>query len=174
MKSIDEPLFDFETDDTLAGSEAVADSDVRQSIQRLVDEQPYAVLCVQGGGQPYGALVAFAFSGDLRRVVFATPIATRKYRLLIECKRVALLVDNRSSKADALMQIEAVTATGHARLIEDKAEFERFSELLVIRHAYLRSFVNAASCALFSVDIVRFLHVTRFQEVHQWIPTNHS
>jgi len=174
MKSIDEPLFDFDADDTVAGSEDAADPGVRQCIQRLVDEQPYAVLCVQGSGQPYGALVAFAFSEDLRRVIFATPVATRKYRLLSECKRVALVIDNRSSKANELMEIEAVTATGHAMLIEGKEEFDRCSKLLVTRHAYLRSFVKAASCALFSVDIVRFLHVTRFQEVHQWIPTAHS
>jgi hypothetical protein len=42
--------------------------------------------------------------------------------------------------------------------------------LLIARHPYLKSFVNAASCALFRVDAVRFLHVARFQEVSQWLP----
>jgi hypothetical protein len=31
----------------------------------------------------------------------------------------------------------------------------------------LQSFVKAATCALFRVDVVRFLHVSRFQEVRQ-------
>jgi hypothetical protein len=31
--------------------------------------------------------------------------------------------------------------------------------------------VKADTCALFRVDIVRFLHVVRFQEVSQWVPT---
>jgi len=34
--------------------------------------------------------------------------------------------------------------------------------------------VKAATCALFRVDVVRFLHVARFQEVNQWIPSAHS
>ena len=70
-----------------------------------IDEQPYAVLCVQGGGQPYGALVAFAFSQDLRHAVFVTPVATRKYRLLSECDHVALVIDNRPNKTEELSWI---------------------------------------------------------------------
>ena len=38
------------------------------------------------------------------------------------------------------------------------------------RHPYLQSFVKAATCALFRIDVVRFLHVSRFQEVRQWVP----
>jgi uncharacterized protein YhbP (UPF0306 family) len=151
------------------GNVSDADStDVR--IRRLIEDQPYAVLCVQGRGQPYGALVAFAFSSDLRHAVFATPKATRKYRLLNECNHVAMVIDNRPSRGDELMEIEAVTVTGHSWLIEKSAEFQRWSELLVARHPYLKSFVAAETCALFRVDTIRFLHVVRFQEVNQWIP----
>ena len=92
MKNPDEPLFDL--DAGAARADAPADPAVRERIRRLVDKQPYAVLCVQGRGQPYGALVAFAFSQDLRHVIFVTPVATRKYRLLSECDHVALVVTN--------------------------------------------------------------------------------
>ena len=151
-----------------------ANRSLRDRIQALVESQPYGVLCVQGGGQPYGALVAFTFSPDLCHAVFATPMATRKYRLLSECDHVALVIDNRSDKADELMEIEAVTATGHSRLIERNAEYDEWASLLVSRHAYLKSFVQAATCALFRIDVVRILHVARFQEVSQWIPNDNS
>ncbi len=165
--NIDEPLFD-EHDDTepKRGSRLA----VRERVRRLVNAQPYAVLCMQGQGQPYGALVAFAFSSDLRTAVFATPIATRKYRLLSECAQVALVIDNRPGKREELMEIEAVTATGRASLMGPGSSFDQWSSLLVSRHAYLRAFVRASSCALFRIDIVRYLHVVRFQEVSQWIP----
>ena len=114
--------------------------------------------------------MAFAFSEDLRNAVFVTPKATRKYRLLSECNHVALVIDNRPNKGDELMEIEAVTVTGRSQWIERSAEFDRWAELLVSRHPYLKSFVNAETCALFRVDVVRFLHVVRFQEVCQWIP----
>jgi hypothetical protein len=97
-------------------------------------------------------------------------MATRKYRLLTECDHVALVVDSRASSPDRLMEIEAVTVTGRALAIDRGAEFDRWAELLVSRHPYLQSFVKAATCALFRVDVVRFLHVSRFQEVRQWVP----
>jgi nitroimidazol reductase NimA-like FMN-containing flavoprotein (pyridoxamine 5'-phosphate oxidase superfamily) len=171
MIQSDEPLFD---DDIAQGPASASDPAVRERIRRLIDEQPYAVLCVQGGGQPYGVLVAVAFSQDLRHAVFSTPIETRKFRLLSECSHVALVIDDRSKKADKLMEIEAVTVTGNAQLIERGEDFERWAELLTARHPYLKSFSRAATCALFRIDVIRFLHVARFQEVCQWIPTAHS
>jgi nitroimidazol reductase NimA-like FMN-containing flavoprotein (pyridoxamine 5'-phosphate oxidase superfamily) len=143
-----------------------------ESIRTLVHNEPFAVLCTQAGGQPYGSLVAFAFKEDLKCFVFATPVATRKYRLLSECDHVALLVDNRGRFPDDMMKVSAVTVTGRASQVEPGADFEHWADLLTARHPYLRSFVQAPSTALFRVDVVRYLHVTRFQEVRQWIPAS--
>ena len=145
---------------------------VLASIQALVHHEPFAVLCTQAGGQPYGSLVAFAFSVDLGSFVFATPMATRKYRLLSECDHVALLVDNRGRFPDDMMKVSAVTVTGRASQVQPGADFERWAGLLTARHPYLKAFVQAPSTALFRVDVVRYLHVTRFQEVRQWIPAS--
>jgi uncharacterized protein YhbP (UPF0306 family) len=145
---------------------------VLESIQVLVHHEPFAVLCTQAGGQPYGSLVAFAFSVDLGSFVFATPMATRKYRLLSECDHVALLVDNRGRFPDDMMKVSAVTVTGRASQVQPGADFERWAGLLTARHPYLKAFVQAPSTALFRVDVVRYLHVTRFQEVRQWIPAS--
>jgi len=76
VKNPDEPLFyDKDTEDSPGATDTPA---VRDRIQQLADQQPYAVLCIQGEGQPYGALVAFAFSEDLQHAAFVTPVATRK------------------------------------------------------------------------------------------------
>lgn len=143
---------------------------IRERIRALLDGQPFAVLCTQGEGQPYGSVIAYAYSDDLRSVTFCTPVATRKYRLLSECKNVALVVDSRCQHLDNMMQVEAVTATGRAVQLESGTEYERWAGRLVARHPQLSAFVSAPSSALFRLDIVRYLHVTRFQEVHQWIP----
>ena len=147
---------------------------VLESIQALVHHEPFAVLCTQAGGQPYGSLVAFAFSADLRSFVFATPVATRKYRLLSECDHVALLVDNRGRFPDDMMKVSALTVTGRASQVETGAGFQPWSDLLTGRHPYLESFVRAPSTALFRVQVVRYLHVTRFQEVRQWTPASNG
>lgn len=147
---------------------------VRERISRLLNEQPFAVLCTQGGGQPYGSLVAYAISQDLRAATFATPVGTRKFRLLSECDRVALVVDSRAKFPDDMMKVEAVTATGQAVQLDPGPEFDLWAELLTARHPRLKSFVAAPSSALFRIDITYYLHVGRFQEVHRWIPESNG
>jgi uncharacterized protein YhbP (UPF0306 family) len=163
--------------DEIAG-EAAPDrgsgEDLEGTIRRLLDGQPYGVLCTQGQGQPYGSLVAYAMSPGLDAAVFATQKATRKFRLLSECSQVALVVDNRSALPGRLMEVEAVTATGHAHEVARGPEFEQWSRLLTDRHPYLDTFVRAASCSLFRIDVEQYLHVTRFQEVRQWAPKSRA
>jgi nitroimidazol reductase NimA-like FMN-containing flavoprotein (pyridoxamine 5'-phosphate oxidase superfamily) len=143
---------------------------LQERIRALLDGQPFAVLCTQGSGQPYGSLIAYAAGDDLLAVTFATPVATRKYRLLCECPQVALVIDSRSTSSGALTQVEAITATGRATQLQPGPDHERWATLLTARHPQLKPFVSAPSSALFRIDVVRYLYVTRFQEVHQWIP----
>jgi uncharacterized protein YhbP (UPF0306 family) len=164
----DEPVLRSEFDQPLANGSS--DPAVAECIRALVSEEPFAVLCTQGEGQPYGSVVAFAFDRDLQTFVFATPMATRKYRLLSECDRVALVVDNRGRFPDDLMRVGAVTVTGRAQRLEPGPGSAPWSGMLTERHPYMRTFVESPSTALFRVDVVRFLHVTRFQEVRQWVP----
>jgi nitroimidazol reductase NimA-like FMN-containing flavoprotein (pyridoxamine 5'-phosphate oxidase superfamily) len=169
----DEPVLGTDLDVPLQPvGPADPDPMARDLIADLVHSEPFAVLCTQGGGQPYGSLVAFAFSPDLETFVFATPVATRKYRLLSENERVALLVDNRGRHPEEMMKVSAVTVTGRASQVEAGPGFERWAALLTARHPYLTSFVRAPSTALFRVEVARCLHVTRFQEVRQWIPAS--
>ena len=132
---------------------------LEERVRGLVTGQPYGVLCTQGQGQPYGSLVAFAFSDDLSFAVFATPVATRKYRLLSECDHVALVVDNRPDYPSDMMKVEALTATGQTTEVGRGPEFDEYARILVARHPQLESFVKASSCALFRIDIFRFFHV---------------
>ncbi len=164
----DEPVLgpEFDASLTVEPSERT----VAERIRALVAEEAFAVLCTQGDGQPYGSVVAYAYDPDLKSFVFATPRATRKFRLLSLCDRVALVVDNRGKHPGDLMKVGAVTITGRAEQLELGPGYEECARLLMVRHPYLKSFVESPSTALFRVDAVRFLHVTRFQEVRQWLP----
>ena len=172
MHRFDEPALGCEFD--LEMEKRAQDPAVRERIWRLLDEQPFAVLCTQGGGQPYGSVVAYAASEELEAVAFATSVSTRKYCLLRKCDHVALVVDTRAKFPDEMMKVEAITATGRAVQLDPGPEFDRWADLLTTRHPQLKSFVAAPSSALFRIDIIRYLHVTRFQEVHQWIPESNG
>ena len=139
-------------------------------LRHLIGNQFYAVLCTQGQSLPYGSLVAFAVSDDLKHIVFSTPIESRKYRLLAESDQVALVIDSRSISPEDLMKIEAVTATGRARTVAVGPEFDRLAGMLVDRHPKLHEFVNSESCALVCIEVNQYFHVGRFQKVQQWEP----
>jgi hypothetical protein len=49
-------------------------------------------------------------------------------------------------------------------------DFDRWAKLLIDRHPHLADFVHAEACALVCIDMVRYFHVGRFQEVAQWAP----
>lgn len=168
----DEPLVESAGPSKSSGDDSTEAPLLRDELARLVGEQPYAVLCTQGGGQPYGSLVALAIAEDLRSAVFATPITTRKYRLLSDCNHVALVIDSRSRSIEDMMQVEALTATGRARRVPAGADFEQSASMLVARHPQLDLFVRSPTTALFRVDIIRYFHVSRFQEVRQWTPSD--
>lgn len=154
----------------MQSTEEKIDFTLPDKIRRLVQSQRYGVLCTQGQGQPYGSVIAFAFDPDLRSVFFATPTTTRKYRLLSQSPRVALVVDSRTESPREMYRIEAITVTGRAVELQPGSEFDQCAEMLAERHHQLRSFVRSVTTALFRIDVVRYLHVTRFQEVRQWIP----
>ena len=63
----------------------------------LFASQKLAVLATQSGGQPHGCLVAFAYTTDLKNLMFATRRDTRKFQDIEKSPLVAMLVDNRSN-----------------------------------------------------------------------------
>jgi len=146
------------------------DLDMTDRIRTLIDGQSFAVLCTQGDGQPYGSVVAYAASPDLKSIVVSTPMDTHKYRLLCGCDRVALVIDSRPVSSDAIMDGEALTAIGRAVQVPPGEAFDHLAALFASRHPKLVSFVTDPSSALFRIDIDRYVYVTRFQEVHRWCP----
>lgn len=167
MRNIDEPVIAVEGSGP--DEEMVAREDVRTRIRNLLKQQQFAVLCTQGRGQAYGSLVAYAVNDELDAAVFSTGRATRKYSLLTESDRIAFVVDSRPSYPDELMRVEAITATGRARELSDEQRGP-WAEMLMARHPQLSAFVSSPSTAIFKIDITRYLYVTRFQEVLQWVP----
>ncbi len=161
---MDEPLLRMAQDEN--GDEAP----VSRRIQSLLEGQPYGVLCTQGGSQPYGSLVAFAFTEDLAALFFGTPKTTRKFHLLKACERVAMLIDTRSADSTELTRVEAVTATGRTAILERGPEHEQCLGRLSERHPHLRGFFQAPTTALVSIEVVRYFHVSRFQDVREWVP----
>ncbi len=172
MAAYDEPL--LEDDGATPALPPESDTDIQKRIGQLVSEEFFGVLCTQGQEQPYGSMIALAFTDDLAAAIFATSRFTRKYHLLTACNKVAIVVNNREKYPGQLHKIEAITATGRAEeLTDDSTDIELVNNLIE-RHPYLKGFITSPSTSVFRVSIVRYFYVHRFQEVREWSPENDS
>jgi nitroimidazol reductase NimA-like FMN-containing flavoprotein (pyridoxamine 5'-phosphate oxidase superfamily) len=142
----------------------IKESDFKKSLTDLFSSQSLAVLSTYGRGQPYGSLVAFVATDDLKWLLFATTRATRKYANLSSESRVAMVVDNRSNEASDFHNAIGVTAMGTAQELMG-AERDRSLELYLRKHPFLKEFGNSPTCALFKVHVERYYMVSQFQNV---------
>lgn len=137
---------------------------LRAFLKDLFTSQRLAVLATQNRGEPYGNLIAFMASDDLKHILFATTRATRKYDYMSSNPRIAMVVDNRSNREADFHQAAAVTITGVVSDLEG-ADREKFQKLYLLKHPYLRDFVSSPTCALLKVDVETYYVVSQFQNV---------
>ena len=139
---------------------------LKETIKAILDSQGLAVLATQGDRGPYGSLVAFAATGDLKSLLFATTRATRKYANLVRNRGVALVIDTRTNQPADFADASAVTALGD---VEEITGPER-QELLGIylgKHPSLKAFTESPATALLRVSVTTYIMVSRFQNVQE-------
>ena len=141
-------------------------SPLKGFLKNLFSSQRLAVLATQSQEQPYGNLVAFVATNDLRHLLFATTRATRKYSNISENPRVAMVIDNRSNQEADFHQAAAVTATGVVKEVEG-SEKEILLRLYLSGHPYLKDFVSSPTCALLRMNVETYYVVRQFQNVRE-------
>ena len=139
-------------------------SRLKKLLKDLFSSQPLAVLATQGDGQPYGNLVAFAATEDLKGLLFATARGTRKFANITIDPRVAMVMDTRTNKKADFQRAVAVTATGIVEEVES-AERDHLLKLYLLKHPHLKKFVKSPNSVLLRVKVDSYYVVRRFQNV---------
>ena len=142
-------------------------SQLKGFLKDLFSSQRLAVLATQSKGQPYGNLVAFMATRDLKHLLFATARATRKYANISENPRVAMVIDSRSNREADFHQAAAVIATGIVKEVEG-SEKETLLRLYLSKHPYLKDFVPSPTCALLKMNVETYYVVRQFQNVMEF------
>ena len=140
------------------------DEELKKTIQSLFSGQKLGVLATLKKGQPYPNLVAFAASNDLKRIIFATPVYTRKTSNIEVCDKVSILIDNRKNRPSDFHEGVAVTALGTAEEIKAD-ELEKFRALYLEKHPYMEDFVSSPTSTLYRIEVATYIVVTEFQKV---------
>ncbi len=139
-------------------------SHLKRLLKDLFSSQPLAVLTTQSGGQPYGNLVAFAATEDLKSLLFATVRNTRKFANITTDPRVAMVMDSRTNQRVDFRRAVAVTATGIVEEVKG-SEKNQLLKLYLLKHPHLKRFVTSTRCALLKVNVNSYVVVRRFQKV---------
>jgi heme iron utilization protein len=142
-------------------NEAIKDE---TEVRTLLATQRFAVLSTQERDHPYMNLVAFAETGDLRTILFATTRATRKYGNIVAKSGVAMLVDNRSNEVADIREAMAVTVIGTACEVSESLR-DQLDRVYLEKQPHMKEFLSSPSTALIKVDVESYILVTRFQNV---------
>ena len=137
---------------------------LKKFLKDLFSSQRLAVLATQSRKQPYGNLVAFMATEDLKHLLFATTRATRKYANISKNPRIAMVVDTRSNREADFHQAAAVTATGVVKEMVGPQK-RRLQKLYLSKHPYLKEFVSSPTCALLRMNVETYYVVRQFQNV---------
>ncbi len=134
-----------------------------ERVRTLLNGQRFAALCTSEKGWPYVSLVALAADASLRKVYFATPQKTQKTANLQADSRVALLVDDRSNRAEDCQAGMAVTILGRAALLSGAARDDAVT-LYLTKHPHLKSFAQSPDTVMVCVHVERCRLVEQFQK----------
>lgn len=138
--------------------------DPLDGIRQLLNSQLVAVLSTHNQGQPYGTLVGFSVSPNLKSLFFATARSTRKFENILADDRVALTFDDRTHAASDFYKAVALTACGRASETSKSRNSPNLKRFFV-KHPHLEAFVLSPNCAFLRVRVEKYVLVTRFQEV---------
>ncbi len=167
-KDYDKPQYiDIKRDDILDNQKKDKAKDL---IKEILENESFGVLATGGEDECYTSLISFASNEGLNTLVFATPIDTKKFDMIRENENISILIDNRSNNEKSINDIAAVTSMGLARILKEKEEIEKWSQVLVAKHSYLDEFISAETSAIVLVDISNYYYVSSFQEVMEWSP----
>ena len=138
-------------------------------IKELCDDQAFGVLATQGNNDCYNSLISFAVNENYTQMVFATPIDTKKLDLIKKNSGVSVLIDNRNNNPKDINDIVAATIIGEASILSDEDK-TYWSNLLIEKHSYLETFIEAPSTVIVKIEISKYYFVGSFQEVIEWSP----
>ncbi len=144
-----------------------AKEQIKKILLDLLSSQKLGVLGTHQAGQPYGSLVAFAATRDLKNLFFATTRATRKFSNLRSDPRVSMVLDNRSNRIADFQKAVAATVLGRAKEVRGK-ERKELEKIYLTKHPRLREFVCSPTCAMVRIRVEVYYLALRFQSVYEW------
>ncbi len=137
---------------------------VKKIIRKVAASELFGVLATEKNGAPYTTLVAFILQDDLKKLFFATPRDTKKFKHLTVNERISFLIHNSTNTPEDIGSAVGITITGRASEYSKEVSQEAIATY-VKKHPHMKEFLLSPNTAFISVAIERYDMVERFQNV---------
>ena len=134
---------------------------IKEKITNLLFQQKLAVLATRDEKRTHSSLIAFAYTKDLKYIIFATSKDTIKYENIQKYPHISLLVDNRKNSQKDFEDAVALTVMAKGTTIEKQV----YLDLYLARFPDLKEFLEDPQTALILLKVQKYMYVFRFQEI---------
>jgi general stress protein 26 len=134
----------------------MSESEQKKLIASILKSQYLAVLSSIEYNRPYSNLIAFAETGDLQSILFATERNTRKYSNIEANSNVSLLIDSRFNQPSDFSTAMALTVIGSAGEVKER-EKENMLSIFIAKQPHLMQFVNSENAALMIINVSDYI-----------------
>lgn len=139
-------------------------------IRTLFNDQKLGVFISLRKEYPYPTLVAFYATPDLKTIICATSVNTRKYENVMKNSHVSFILDDCKNDPEDFSTSSVITAFGKASLVAEKDGIEELVAQLKKRHPLIVDFFDAPSTRFITMKVDRYQVITRFQDVREYVP----
>lgn len=137
---------------------------LKNIIKNISSEELFGVLATSADDAPYTNLIAFVLQDDLKKLFFATPRDTKKFKNITVNEKVSFHIQNTKNSLEDIGKAIGITITGKAAECSKK-HFEEAIAVYLLKHPQMKKFIYSLNTAFISVDIERYDVVERFQNV---------
>ncbi len=140
---------------------------IRKYIESILQTCRLAVLATEAHGQPHASLIAITPVHGFRQIIFATYSNTRKFENILHNSRVAVLIQGENIDSSNEQKSFALTAYGHAQVVE-ASELEETVHAHLERHPDLLSLLNSGNSALIRIKVEAYQVARGIDDVIWW------
>lgn len=141
----------------------------KELLAELLDSQITGVLATEKDHQPYANLIAFSYSENLKKIVFATRSDTAKYRNLVDNPQVSMLIDTRKNNREDFTGSAAVTVIGACSELNGDMKI-RMIRIHSERLPGLRDFLKSSSIAVFEIKVSKYIITNGLDDSNVIVP----
>ena len=145
------------------------DTVTKEAIRTILETQFFAVLAAVQEEKPITNIVAFIVSNDLKEIVFATPVHTRKYDAILTNGNISLFVDTRTNTLTDIAETVGISAQGECRVVSGECRADWMVKYIE-KYPNLNGFLHDVSTALICMSVARYMVVSSFQKTSEINP----